>query len=146
MNQLHQHCIHNERLHITIVSDILFPQNFILHHFRKSLNVPTVRFKQGKKLFLSVMIIYLGFRNLMWTRKKQIIVNYNISVTIANCGQLFGESYENDWAISRSPTCLYFQLSKIMRNGLGSSFKKSTFYETPKRVKHFSINIHFIIS
>lgn len=45
--------------------NLRFLNVLFIGHFRKSLNVPTVRFKQGKKSFLSVMIIYLGSRNLM---------------------------------------------------------------------------------
>lgn len=64
--------------------------------FDKPLNVHTARFKQGKICFLSVMIIYLGSRNLMWTRKKPVIVDYKISVIDVNCVKLFGELSENN--------------------------------------------------
>lgn len=53
--------------------------------FANSLNIHTARFKQGKICSLSVMIIYS--RNLMGTRKKQVIG--------LNCEKFFGEWSEN---------------------------------------------------
>lgn len=60
------------------------------------MNIHTAGFKQGKICFLSVMIIYLGSRNLMGTRKKPVIVDYEISVIDVNCVKLFGKWSEND--------------------------------------------------
>lgn len=63
--------------------------------FANYLNIHTAGFKQGNICFLSVMIIYLGSRNLVWTRKKPVNVDYKIYVIDVNCVKLFGEWSEN---------------------------------------------------
>lgn len=109
--------------------------------------------------FLSVIIIYLDSRNLMWTRKKQSYHQYRYTCIYHRC-----ELWTIVWGIMREWSYYMYMyltvtnlsiLCQIMRNRRGEKNKRNiklrendiwTFCGLPKRIQQFSIIIVLMIS